>query len=272
MKLLKHKILEGKNMSLRLVLLLLTSMILTGCSSSIERLQRVGKNPDLAQMDMPIDETQPSPEEKEAQNRSHMRRTNSLWQPGSTSFFRDNRAWRVGDILKVSVNIRDSANLSNTTAHNRTGTNGFQMSKLFGKEKTLAKAMGYIKNSNDPLPTGGAGGGLFQPLSLGGSSVHSGNGSIARQENIQTDIAAVVRKVMPNGNLVIEGHQEVRVNSELREVKIAGIIRPRDITSNNSINSDQIAEARISYGGRGAVSDYQNPQIGTQVVDIISPF
>ena len=259
--------LEGKNMSLRLVFLLLTSMILTGCNSTIERLQRVGKKPDLAQMDMPVDETQPSPEEKEAQNRSHMKRTNSLWQPGSTSFFRDNRAWRVGDILKVSVNIRDSANLSNTTAHNRTGGQNFQVSKLFGAEKTLSKAMGYPTAA----ATAGAGA-LLQPLDTSGKSSHSGNGSIARQENIQTDIAAVVRKVMPNGNLVIEGHQEVRVNSELREVKIAGIIRPRDITSDNSINSDQIAEARISYGGRGTVSDYQNPPIGAQVVDIISPF
>ena len=253
-------------MSLRLVLLLLTSFLLTGCNSTVEKLQRVGKDPSLAQMDMPVDETQPSPEEKEAQNLSHMRRTNSLWQPGSTRFFRDNRAWRVGDILKVSVNIQDNANLSNSTSQNRKNTDGLQAGRLFGKERAAAKLMGYVKNAQDQIPD------PFQILSTGSSRNHSGSGNIARQETVQTVIAAVVRKVMPNGNLIIEGHQEVRVNSELREVKLAGIIRPRDITSDNSIKSEQIAEARISYGGRGVVSDVQNPRVGSQVLDIITPF
>jgi len=252
-------------MNIRLALLLLTSIILTGCSSTIEKLQRVGKDPNLAQLDMPVDESQPSPEEKEKQNRSYMRRTNSLWQPGSTSFFRDNRAWRVGDILTVSINISDSANLSNSTTQTRNGTDTDTVTNLFGKEKTLAKAMNYTKTAQD----------FAGPLNMVNTATarnQKGSGAIARQEHVTANVAAVVRQVMPNGNLVIEGHQEIRVNSELREVKVAGIIRPRDITSNNSIDSSQIAEARISYGGRGVVSDVQTPRVGSQVLDIITPF
>jgi flagellar L-ring protein precursor FlgH len=253
-------------MNLRLLLLLLTSIILTGCSSTIEKLQRVGKDPSLAQMDMPVDETQPSPAEKEVQNRSYMKRTNSLWQPGSTSFFRDNRAWRIGDILKVVVNISDSANLSNSTTQTRSGGDGLHVTKLFGKERAISKLAGYTASAQiaaaNPLNL----------LEVASSHNPKGSGAIARQEQVTANVAAVVRQVMPNGNLIIEGHQEIRVNSELREVKVAGIIRPRDITSNNSIDSSQIAEARISYGGRGVVSDMQTPRIGTQVLDIITPF
>ena len=259
-----HK--KGNNMNLRLALLLLTSIILTGCNSTIEKLQRVGKDPNLAQMDMPIDETQPSPEEKETINRSYMKRTNSLWQPGSTSFFRDNRAWRVGDILTVSININDAANLSNSTSQTRNGADSDTVTKLFGKERALAKVMGYAGNAQDQLA------GPLNMLNTATTRNQKGTGAITRQEQVTANVAAVVRQVMPNGNLVIEGHQEIRVNSELREVKIAGIIRPRDITSNNSIDSSQIAEARISYGGRGVVSDVQNPRVGSQVLDIIAPF
>ena len=253
-------------MNLRLLVLLLISMILAGCSSTIEKLQRVGKDPNLAQMDMPVDETQPSQAEKDVQNRSYMKRTNSLWQPGSTSFFRDNRAWRIGDILKVVVNISDSANLSNSTTQTRNGSDTADANLLFGKERALSKLMGYSASAQvaatNPLKI----------LDVGSARNQKGSGNIARQEQVTATVAAVVRQVMPNGNLVIEGHQEIRVNSELREVKVAGIIRPRDITSDNSVNSSQIAEARISYGGRGVVSDVQNPRVGSQVLDIITPF
>lgn len=256
----------GKIMNIKLYFAVLMSLILTGCNSTIERLSRVGKNPDLAQLDVPVDETQPSPEDKIANSRAHMRRTNSLWQPGSTSFFRDNRAWRIGDILTVTVTIKDNATLSNATQQSRNGADAMQTSKLFGKERAISKLAGYTTSAQVPAPN------PLALLDVSNSRSQKGSGNITRQENIQTTIAAVVRQVMPNGNLMIEGHQEVRVNSELREVKIAGIIRPRDIKSDNSISSNQIAEARISYGGRGVVSDMQSPRVGSQVLDIISPF
>lgn len=253
-------------MNLKLFFTIFALLVLTSCTSTIDRLQRVGKNPDLAQLDVPIDENQPSPEEKIAQSRAHMRRTNSLWQPGSTSFFRDNRAWRVGDILTVVVEIKDNANLSNTTQQNRNSSDSVNTNKIFGREKGIAKIMGYTNNAHAFVPN------PLQIVDAASSRNQRGQGSIARQENIKTTIAAVVRQVMPNGNLMIEGHQEVRVNSELREVKIAGIIRPRDIKSDNSVSSSQIAEARISYGGRGVVSDMQSPRVASQVLDIVSPF
>jgi flagellar L-ring protein precursor FlgH len=197
-----------------------------------------------------------SPEQRAAR----VKKTNSLWQPGSTTFFRDNRAWRIGDILKVSVNIQDSAKLDNSTAQARKGDNNSGFRALFGKERSIAKTLN--------LPTAG----VMDLVSDAGSHKYNGSGNISRKENIVTEIAAVVTQVLPNGNLVIQGHQEVRVNNELREIKVAGIIRSKDVSANNSIKSEQIAEARISYGGRGLVSDMQQPRIGTQVMDIISPF
>jgi flagellar L-ring protein precursor FlgH len=242
--------------------LLVLVSLLSSCDSTLERLKRVGKAPELARVELP-----PPPQEEDEdlttvrteKYREHVRRTNSLWQPGNTTFFRDSRAWRAGDILKVVVVIQDSASLNNTTSQSRSGKNSLGIPALFGKEKVIS---GLLSKSADPKNL----------LSTKNDTNNTGTGNIARKENIQTVIAAVVTKVLPNGNLIIEGHQEVRVNYELREIKIAGIIRPKDISADNSINSDQIAEARISYGGRGIVSDVQQPRTGSQVLDIISPF
>ncbi len=247
----------------KLILLFLTMTLLSSCIDSIDRLKRIGKKPDLATVD--IAEIYDDDEEEMERQRlraerqqAHMKKTNSLWKPGETKFFRDSRAWNVGDIIRVIVEIQDSANLNNSTKQSRDGSDKLGVPKLFGKEKTIAKGLSVPDTKS--------------LLSTSSSRNHTGSGNISRKESIKTEVAAIVTKVLPNGNLVISGHQEVRVNYELREIKIAGIIRPKDISSTNSINTNQIAEARISYGGRGVVSDVQRPRVGSQVLDVISPF
>lgn len=249
-----------------IIFISLSFILLTGCTQTIDKLKRLGKDPDFTKLDIAVDESLQSPEETSARNIQHMKKTNSLWQPGSTSFFRDNRTWKVGDILTVEVLIKDNATLSSTTVQQRNAKDSAEVNRIFGRERAVAKLTGYTQNAVANVPS---------PLALidGASSKnHKGTGSIVREEKIQTKLAVVVKKIMPNGNLMIEGNQEVRVNSELRSIRIAGIIRPRDITSKNSISSEQIAEARISYGGKGVVNDIQNPRIGSQIADIIAPF
>lgn len=237
--------------------------LLTSCSNTLERLKRVGQEPKFKNIDLPTTEEDETEKERNRalyeRQHAHQRKTNSLWQPGSTTFFRDGRAWRIGDIIRVKVQISDNATLDNSTAQNRNGSDSMGLTSLFGKERTLANAVSSQANPANLLGTNS-------------SRNHSGSGNISRKETIRTDVAALVTKVLPNGNLMIQGHQEVRVNSELREVKVAGIIRPKDIASDNSVNTNQIAEARISYGGRGIVTDMQRPRVGSEIVDIISPF
>lgn len=247
-------------MNLARKILVMASLILLASCSTIERLKRVGKSPDFARLEVPIDEEQLSPAEQEEVQKNHVRKTNSLWQPGATSFFRDNRAWRVGDILRVVVKVSDKADLDSTTEQKRNrSTNTSNVTEFFGKKRAMMATIGMDKAATALMDFSGA------------RDVH-GLGKTKRNEKIETQVAVMVRQVLSNGNLVIEGHQEIRVNNELREVKVAGIIRPKDIESSNSISSDKIAEARISYGGRGTISDMQAPRVGNEIADILSPF
>jgi flagellar L-ring protein precursor FlgH len=186
---------------------------------------------------------------------------NSLWRQGARTFFNDQRATRIGDILTVKIAIDDKAKINNTTSRNRTGSTEVGVSALFGKEESLGRL----------LPPGGN----FDPSSLVGadsSSSATGTGSINRQEKIELTLAATIAQVLPNGNLVVAGRQEVRINGELRELTVAGVIRPEDIGADNSIRHDQLAEARISYGGRGSISTVQRPRWGQRVADAVSPW
>ncbi len=186
---------------------------------------------------------------------------NSLWRQGARTFFNDQRATRVGDILTVKVAIDDKAQLDNTTTRNRSGTTDVGVSSLFGKQDALGRL----------LPPGGN----FDPTNLvsaDASSTSNGAGSISRQEKIELTLAATIAQVLANGNLVVVGRQEVRINGELRELTVAGVVRPEDIGADNSVRHDQLAEARISYGGRGTISAVQKPRWGQRVADAITPW
>jgi len=182
---------------------------------------------------------------------------NSLWRSGSRSFFNDQRATRIGDILTVNIEIDDKAEVSNSSNRSREGSTSAGLTNFFGLEDAIGDALGV-----DPQNL----------VTADASSEHTGTGAINREEKIELTIAAVIVDRLPNGNLVIAGRQEVRINGELRELTVSGIIRPEDVTASNTINHTQIAEARISYGGRGQISAVQRPNWGQRLGDAISPW
>jgi flagellar L-ring protein precursor FlgH len=184
---------------------------------------------------------------------------NSLWRPGARAFFRDQRARSIGDILKVIVTIQDKAQLNNKTTTSRNDSGTSSAPNILGYEKYAKKIL------PDTLDTS-------KLLDVKTVDNNSGEGKVDRKETINTTIAATVIKILPSNNLVIKGSQEIRVNYEIREITIEGIVRPEDISAQNSVTLDQIAEARVSYAGKGNISDYQQPRYGKQIMDIISPF
>jgi flagellar L-ring protein precursor FlgH len=242
--------------------LLLAPLLLAACTESqLDRLDRVGKAPDMKPIVNPTERTNYQPvswPQAKAEDGAG-KPINSLWQPGSRTFFRDHRARNVGDILRVKVSIADSAKLNNSTNGSRSANESLATPALFGLEK---KMYNVLPGTTNPASA----------LSIEGTSANTGAGTVSRQEAVSTVMAAMVTQVLPNNNLVIEGQQQVRVNNESRMLFVQGVIRPEDISSDNIITSDQIAEARIAYGGEGSLSDLQQPRIGSQVLDILSPF
>jgi flagellar L-ring protein precursor FlgH len=187
--------------------------------------------------------------------RSYQRGT-SFWQDTSADLFRDPRAMRVGDVMTVKISIKDKASFDNTSERSR------------DSKRNLNFDTNY--DVNLPFWKGKADGKLDSTINSGTST--KGQGAITRSESIELLVAAVVSDVLPNGNLVISGTQEVRVNFELRVLSVAGVVRPRDIATDNTISYDKIAEARIAYGGRGRITEVQQPGWGQQLYDLISPF
>lgn len=181
---------------------------------------------------------------------------NSLWRAGATSFFGDQRAKQVGDILTINIEIADSAQVNNSTQRSRTSAEEAGIQALLGLEGNLV----------------GAGASVDPAIGFDSTSSSSGNGSVNRQESVSLTVAAVITDRLPNGNLVIGGSQEVRINNELRELLISGVIRPEDIASDNTIPHTKIAEARISYGGRGDISQVQRDRYGKLLYDKVAPF
>jgi flagellar L-ring protein FlgH len=182
---------------------------------------------------------------------------NSLWRNGSRAFFNDQRAHQVGDILTVKVNINDTAQFNDQTALNRTTTEDTEITNFIGANT--------IKNSAQAVLPGSV-------LTASGNSQMTGTGQINRSDQLITNVAAVVTQLLPNGNMVIEGKQEIRLNNEIRELIVAGVVRPEDIQSDNAIELPKVAEARLAYGGRGTLTNIQTERWGQQVADIILPF
>jgi flagellar L-ring protein precursor FlgH len=248
---------SGFNRILLTSALLTTTAISSGCSS-IDRFSQIGEQPKLSAIEnptaqpgyKPVQMPMPKPE-------SVSFNANSLWRNGSRSFFKDQRAHQIGDLLTVTVNITDQANFANETQRSRTTTEDSGITAFLGQSLLSGKAASVLP------------GRLFTGDS---TSSYDGKGSIQREESLTTNIAAVVTQILPNGNMVVEGKQEVRVNFEMRELIVAGIVRPEDIQSDNTIDSSKIAQSRIAYGGHGQITDVQQPRYGTQVMDILLPF
>ncbi len=234
--------------------------LLTGCGNTIDRLSNVGtppqmsrvENPQLRKGYEPVSMPMPAPQTEETQ-------PNSLWASNRRNFFEDQRAGTIGDILTVLIDIQDEAELENESERTRDNGETAQIPGILGYEASLGRILPEAVNP-------------ASLTDLGSTSRSVGQGTIEREEEILVRMAAVITQVLPNGNLVISGSQEVRVNFEKRILQVDGVIRPEDISINNTINHDQIAEARIAYGGEGQITDVQQPRYGQQVYDILFPF
>lgn len=245
--------------TLSLLAALAAATALSGCGA-VDRIANIGQAPEMSRIEDPTrgagyqPVTLPMPDPVVA-----TRQANSLWQEGSRAFFKDQRASDIGDIITVVVSIDDSAAVDNTTERSRANSDAAQLNGLFGYEGSLTSV----------FPEAVTGGNL---LNLGSNTSNVGAGRVDRTEAVNLRVAGVITQKLPNGNMVVYGRQEVRVNFEVREVVVGGVIRAADITSSNTISYDQMAEARISYGGRGQITDVQQPRYGSQVLDVIMPF
>ena len=231
-----------------------------GCSH-LDKLTEIGETPKLSAIESPVEKpgyqpvSMPMPEPEAVSYNP-----NSLWRNGSRSFFKDQRARKVGDIITVMIEITDKAEIDNESTRDRSGSNAIGIDSLAGYGPTILSKI---------LPDGAN---LADLIKTNSTSTDKGSGTVDREEKLTTKMAAVVMQELPNGNLVIEGRQEVRVNHEIREIIVAGIIRPEDVSSINTIDISKIAEARVSYGGRGHITNVQAPRYGNQVLDILLPF
>ncbi|HVF93505.1 MAG TPA: flagellar basal body L-ring protein FlgH [Sphingomonas sp.] len=237
--------------------LLAIATLLPACGT-IDQLKTLGRAPPLSKTEA-VDS--PDLEESLGQHRrgagpapvAAAAASASLFRAGAGAFLGDQRAARVGDILTVRINVADKADIGNSTARSRGGDETAGVTSLLGLEKLLPGDPATLAATNS-------------------TSEFNGSGTISRSETINLTMSGIVTAVLPNGNLTIRGRQEIRVNYELRELIVTGIVRPQDIARDNSIRHSQIAEARISYGGRGQLSQAQQARWGQQIYDALFPF
>lgn len=242
-----------------LILLMIAASGLTGCNT-VDRLNEIGMAPKQSAI---IDPTMsagyqpvsmPMPAKTEFPQQA-----NSLWTGEKQGFFKDQRAKTVGDIMTVVIDIDDKGKMENATDRSRTTSETAGLPSLLGLEGSLNRVLPEAVNPSS-LVSGNS------------TSSYKGDGTTDRKEKIKMKLAATVTQLLPNGNMVIKGIQEVRVNYENRILQLAGVVRPQDVNIDNTISYDQIAEARISYGGKGQITDVQQPRNGAQLLDILFPF
>lgn len=229
-------------------LVLIAPLILAGCASD---LAEIGREPTMTPVGTGLTSYHAALPVSAFPDQTR-REYHSLWTNNREDLFRDSRAMKIGDVVTVHIMIDDEARLDNTTGRSRDSGTNFGLDFGFGVGGTTT------------------GGNLGANINSGTST--RGQGRIDRSERIALSVAAVVTNVLPNGNLLVSGSQEVRVNYEMRVLNVAGIVRPRDISARNTIAYDKIAEARVSYGGRGRSMEVQQPGWGQQLYDKIIPF
>jgi flagellar L-ring protein precursor FlgH len=236
--------------------LLLSLPLLAACA----RLDQVGRAPEFTPLEGTYQHhamySNPLPENAEPDQPTD---GSSLWTAGRSSLFGDRRASNTGDILTVVIEIDDSAEIKNSSGRSRTGAQTMEVPDF----------LGLPQSANSRMTAGSS---MDTAVDTSSSSTFKGDGSVKRGEKLTLRVAATVVENLPNGVLRIEGEQEVRVNFELRELLVTGYVRPIDISRQNEITYDKIAGARISYGGRGQITDAQQPRYGQQVADILLPF
>ncbi len=246
----------------RRLLLLLAPLALAACA---DRLESIGKAPPMTAPGAPETAVGPLAGARAALARRAPQpppedyASGSLWRSGPASLFGDRRARTVGDILTIVIEIDDEATFQNTSSRSRSGSEDTSVTALLGVDGIIER---FLPNDATLNPAVG----------LGSSSASTGAGTTDRSEEITLRVAATVTDLLPNGHLVIYGSQELRVNYELRDLQIAGVIRPEDISRKNEISLDKIADARLAYGGRGQITDMQQPRYGQQVIDVVMPW
>ena len=234
-------------------------LLLAGCNA-FTRMSEIGETPPLTTIQDP--KTQPGYQPVSLPMPSPIvgeREPNSLWKAGSRAFFKDQRAAQVGDILTILVSFDDKAQLNNETQTQRTTAEQDTMPNVMGFESQIQKILPHAANP-------------ASLINVTGNTNNDGKALINREEKITLEVAALVTQVLPNGNLVVQGHQEIRVNYEVRDLQVTGVLRPQDISSVNDVTLDKLAEARVSYGGRGQLTNDQQPRYGQQLLDIVAPF
>ena len=248
----------ARSAPLMMMMMMMMTFAAAGCGA-LSRVAEIGHQPALSPpadptrdpswrpLSMPMPAGQPAPPE-----------ANSLWRQGARAFFKDQRAAQVGDIVTVLVNITDTADMKNQTSTSRSGAEDMGVPNLFGLEAKIPKIFRDAVAAN--------------LVSVNSQGTATGTAAIKRNETVTLRLAGVITQVLANGNLVVAARQEERVNSELRELTVAGVIRSQDIASDNTVHHDRMAEARIAYGGRGQLTYAQSPRLGQQILDTLLPF